>query len=66
MTVLSALELFNWWRESNWAAIGTSVLGAGPPADQTAGPGDTAAGRRWAKRRERGGGGDTRARNHHT
>jgi hypothetical protein len=31
VTVLSSVELFHWWRASDWAAIRTAVLGAGPP-----------------------------------
>jgi hypothetical protein len=37
--VLSTVALFNWWRTSDWTAIRTAVLGAGPP---TIGPAPTA------------------------
>jgi hypothetical protein len=37
--VISTVELFSWWRTSDWAPIRAAVLGAEPP---TTGPGSTA------------------------
>ena len=31
VTVLSTMELFQWWRAADWTAIRTAVLGADPP-----------------------------------
>jgi len=58
--VISTVELFNWWRTSDWPAIRTAVLGAhpsgvvpGPTAPASPGPVDPAAAtappprRRW-------------------
>ena len=39
VTVISSVELFNWWRTAGWAAIRTAVLGDATASAPSAAPG---------------------------
>jgi len=63
VTVLSTMDLFNWWRLNNWTAVRTAILGLdhssppGPPASTAPSPAAVMPEprpRRWWSRRQSG------------